>query len=364
MELSLAVTNSLAALVNMMVFCTEPFRIPFAGRVDVCCFDKTGTLTSDNLSFLGVVPATAPKAGAGDDDDDNDNNNNNNDNNNSKSGSETSGSLDLSRLQEEEEECLSADAALQAARVLGCCHELVVLSSSAGGVQGDPMELALLEASGFGLLTADKAVQRAGPLPSSLLGNGSGSGLIGGLTSPFQGLNGGSSNSGGPTVITTLRRLPFSSDLRRMSVVVDAQSGGMGGGGSVHGVARQSTTFGPQQCTWVLTKGAPEAVRPLLAQVPPHFDATYVRHMGRGLRVLCLAYKCLNPLPPSSSNSSGSNSSGSSSGSNTDVRVAAQKASRTSLESGLTFAGFALLDCPLKRDSADVIKRLQASAHR
>ncbi|KAJ3825269.1 hypothetical protein F5880DRAFT_1478621, partial [Lentinula raphanica] len=37
------------------IFCTEPFHVPFAGHVDMCCFDKTGTITAENLVLEGVT---------------------------------------------------------------------------------------------------------------------------------------------------------------------------------------------------------------------------------------------------------------------------------------------------------------------
>ncbi|OBA22885.1 P-type ATPase [Metschnikowia bicuspidata var. bicuspidata NRRL YB-4993] len=108
MELTLAVNSSLSALQKYFIYCTEPFRIPLAGRIDVCCFDKTGTLTAEDLVFKGLAGLT--------------------------NGQPTS--------------LLSCDEAPEfTAHVLGSAHALVKLDN--GEVVGDPMEQATLKAANW-----------------------------------------------------------------------------------------------------------------------------------------------------------------------------------------------------------------------
>lgn len=116
-----------------------------------------------------------------------------------------------------------------------------------------------------------------------------------------------------------LQRYAFSSELRRMSVLTIASEGSS---------AQRPLSF--------LTKGAPEALESLFKVTPSFYRATYLHHMSRGHRVLALGHRAV------------------------DVSMGRQ---RSDLEKDLDFVGFALLDCPLKRDSCDVVTQLKASLH-
>ena len=109
MQMALAVNNSLMTLMKMQIFCTEPFRVPMAGKLDACLFDKTGTLTTDELVAVGVCE------------------------------------LSKLKLASKHEENLTAMTKVtgEAALVLAGCHSLVFIDDE---TTGDPLESAALNA--------------------------------------------------------------------------------------------------------------------------------------------------------------------------------------------------------------------------
>ena len=54
MIMNMAVNGSILNLKKKKIFCTDPFRIILAGKVQTMVFDKTGTLTQDSVHFKGL----------------------------------------------------------------------------------------------------------------------------------------------------------------------------------------------------------------------------------------------------------------------------------------------------------------------
>ena len=274
MELSLAVNTSLAALAKYAIFCTEPFRIPFAGRVDVACFDKTGTLTGEDLVVDGIAGL---KLGQ-------------------KNGIERDGGhSDLTKV---------TDVGLQTTLVLATAHALVKLDE--GEIVGDPMEKATLASLGWALGKSDILTSKT----SSTAKNGSVAGDL----------------------VQIKRRFQFSSALKRQSSVATV-------------MATDRVTSKKTKSTFVGVKGAPETIRSMLNEVPPNYEETYKYFTRHGGRVLALAYKYL-----SSEAELGQ-------GRINDLK-------REQVEADLTFAGFLVLQCPLKPDAKKAVRMLNESSHR
>ncbi|XDG09844.1 hypothetical protein ABKA04_009459 [Annulohypoxylon sp. FPYF3050] len=275
MELSLAVNTSLAALAKFAIFCTEPFRIPFAGRIDVACFDKTGTLTGEDLVVEGIAGL-----GLG------------------HSGVDTPRELDgaHSHLTPVEQ------AGMETTLVLASAHALVKLED--GEIVGDPMEKATLAALGWALGRNDTLAAKP-----SITAAGGTSGTV-----------------------QVKRRFQFSSALKRQSSVA-----------TVHAV--DPRTGSKMRGTFASVKGAPETIMKMLITVPKDYEETFKYFTRRGSRVLALAYKQLttdNEL---------------SSGKINDLK-------REKVEADLIFAGFLVLQCPLKDDAKQAVRMLNESSHR
>jgi cation-transporting ATPase 13A1 len=273
MELSLAVNTSLAALSKFAIFCTEPFRIPFAGRVDVACFDKTGTLTGEDLVVDGIAGLSLGEKGAKVE----------------KDGAHT-------------ELAEAGNIGIDTALVLASAHALVKLDE--GEVVGDPMEKATLQWLGWTLGKNDTLMNKVGSYAGARL----------------------------PESVQIKRRFQFSSALKRQSAITTV-------------VSSDRKTSKKSKSTFVGVKGAPETIRTMLVDTPKYYEETFKYFTRNGARVLALAHK---NIAPESELSQG--------------RI--NNFSRDEIESDLTFAGFLVLQCPLKEDAIKAVRMLNESSHR
>ncbi|KAJ5561313.1 ATPase P-type K/Mg/Cd/Cu/Zn/Na/Ca/Na/H-transporter [Penicillium sp. DV-2018c] len=274
MELSLAVNTSLAALSKFAIFCTEPFRIPFAGRVDVACFDKTGTLTGEDLVVDGIAGLTLGQDGA-------------------------KAEADGAHTELAKPSAAGSDTTL----VLASAHALVKLDE--GDVVGDPMEKATLDWLGWTLGKSDILSPKA---------------------------NAPSTNGRTLESVQVKRRFQFSSALKRQSTIATITS-------------NDRKTSKKTKATFVGVKGAPETISTMLVNTPPNYEETYKHFTRNGARVLALAYKYLSSESELSQG-----------------RV--NNYVREEIESELIFAGFLVLQCPLKDDAIKAVQMLNESSHR
>ncbi|KAL8697549.1 MAG: hypothetical protein Q9224_002259, partial [Gallowayella concinna] len=268
MELSLAVNTSLAALSKFAIFCTEPFRIPYAGRVDVACFDKTGTLTGEDLVVDGIAGLFLGKT------------------------NEDSAQTEVTSV---------ANAGQQTRLVLATAHALVKLDE--GEIVGDPMEKATLNALDWTLGAHDTLMAKS---PSKHLGT--------------------------RDLVQIKRRFQFSSALKRQSSIATT-------------VTTDRSKSRSIKSTFVGVKGAPETIRKMLTKTPPKYEETYKHFTRNGGRVLALGYRYLA----------------------TDSELGQNRINnlkREEVEADLTFAGFLVLQCPLKDDAKEAIRMLNESSHR
>ncbi|CAI5733864.1 unnamed protein product [Hyaloperonospora brassicae] len=275
MQTAMAVNSALLNLVKLSIFCTEPFRISLAGKVDICLFDKTGTLTTDQLTAVGVVceDATTPSSAV--------------------SKEKVLGHVPM------------IAANLDATLVLAGCQSLVQID---GKMVGDPVEEASIRAIDFSYdavtrqCQAKKDMERAS---ERRWGHGINQKEVS---------------------VQIMHRNHFASKLQRMSVVAKVNSGEKG----VH--------------VRSLVKGSPEAVAKLVRSecIPEWYWPTYQSLARRGMRVLALAYKDISGRP-------------------SEMEVAQQ--SRAWAESDLRFAGFAVFQCLVRKDSGSILKVLKESSH-
>lgn len=182
--------------------------------------------------------------------------------------------------------------------IMGVCHALF-RDPRSGNIIGDPLEIATFEASGYVMDSSGMQYSSQRQPPNDSVGLRLSSARV-------------------------LHRYPFSSALKRMSVLVEVVvEGGKGG------MSRKRVL--------VVTKGAPEVMHDMINSIPDTYREVYLHHMSRGKRVLALGYKMVSD----------------------DAAASAKTMPRENTECDLNFAGFIAFDSELKADTKSVMKLLR-----
>lgn len=176
--------------------------------------------------------------------------------------------------------------------VAGC--QSLIRHLKSGALIGDPIEVAAVQATQWQLTKPE-----SGPLLPARRGD--------------------------DRKLQIVRRMPFSSTLKRMTAVASLLTRG-------------------QARFVVLCKGAPEVLRAFLDPLPAHYDAAHAHFALQGARVLAMACRALEDPALSLA----------------DV----QATPRERLERGMTFCGFLVFSCPMKPDSAPVLRAIHDASHR
>ena len=346
-QMALAINHALLSLQHGGIFCTEPYRVPYAGKITHCLFDKTGTLTADQLVPAGIINTF----------------------DSIQIDSSTSAKNLLSPVDE---------ASLEAKTILAACHSLVslpeatpqnpvnqskndTLTSAISNFKsrefmGDPIEVASLKGVKW---TFDPENQEA--YPGDLdIAQATLSKLENGKKELLKSIEDNSKDVTNQNIVNILKkelsinsekidklkeridltkanlksseirkvqilhRFHFSSKLQRMSVICQVFYNG------------KDKLDSKAQC---LVKGSPEMIGKLLISPPSWYNHVYRAMSEQGMRVLALAYRDLDE--------------------STDI----SKLHRNEVELNLTFAGFIAFECKTRADSAMVIQSLLESNH-
>eukprot|EP00747_Dinoflagellata_sp_TGD_P067846 gnl/TRDRNA2_/TRDRNA2_155465_c4_seq2.p1 gnl/TRDRNA2_/TRDRNA2_155465_c4~~gnl/TRDRNA2_/TRDRNA2_155465_c4_seq2.p1 ORF type:complete len:645 (-),score=166.92 gnl/TRDRNA2_/TRDRNA2_155465_c4_seq2:3-1805(-) len=358
------------------VYCTEPFRVPISGKITHCLFDKTGTLTTDTLVPSGIVNAS----------EDNSTKWETVDFVHASSGA----SLVLAACHS-----LVSDGKKHGAKITGDPIEVAALQGigwkyDVADAVAKPTDMAELEqrasdlrAEANRLIEAEQRIKLA-PAPQGLFSDGAGMRADVKAATAAREDQEKAAKAAEEAVsvekvrretcavdavkilhrfhfaakaaeeavsvekvrretcavdaVKILHRFHFASRLQRMSVVVDVKAGDAG---NAKDVGAHCTPSGQ----YILVKGSPEALRPLLVEssIPSWYDIAYLEMAERGRRVLAMALRQL-PAPVEEAD--------------------LPKLSREDAEKNLTFVGFIAFECQLRSDSGLVIGALTESGHK